>query len=153
MKRLGILTVVAALATMIALPANAQERNDFSCQAQYDQSCVWSGWMYGRDVTCGTASGSARCYSLNDLTTRKTKGQINGMGWYYPIGYNSWKRYPAYFDGAGWMYVQARCKTGNMGTTYAWARDPHGSSFPDPNGGNTSTVPTRTFPKNMTCPP
>ncbi len=161
MKRLmmtGAAALVALVMTAFALPTHAQ---DYQCQAQWEQHCIMEGWGFGSIVRCALTDANpafhdGKCYSHDDLTTRKVLKKAVGVGddkvlpagkfWFYPTNHNNWKRYPAYFDGMGGVYIQARCKTANMGTTMTWALHPHGSSFPGP-----STVPTKTLPRAVTC--
>ncbi len=158
MKRLMMTGAAAGMAlvmTSFALPTHAQ---DYQCQAQWDQYCVLEGWNFGSFVKCALTDANpafhdGKCYSDTDLTTRKTKMTIAaGKGWFYPTNHNNWKLYPAYFDGMGGVYIQARCMTANMGQTMTWARHPHGDAFPDTGGGTASMVPTRTIPRNVMCP-
>lgn len=124
MKRL-IMIAAAALATTIAFPTNAQTVH--ACQEQYDQSCVHTGWGYGRDVQCVPRNkdgdkNTERCWTGSGTPTSSNRahgpGLTQGPGWFSPnVHHNSWNFYPMYVDNAGRIYVQARCRTGNMGTS------------------------------------
>ena len=142
-------TLAAALmATLIAAPVWAQ--TTYNCQAQYDQSCVHTGWAYGKQTRCLAPSDNriglfvARCWKGTPSAANRIHGdslrQYTGIGWFSPQNHNSWKRYPAYFIN-GEMYTQARCKTGNMGESYMSGQHPHSNPPPD-----------RTLPRDVACP-
>ena len=149
-RLIATLATALVVAGSFATPAMAQTVH--ACQEQYDQSCVHTGWGYGRGVTCVPRSrdsegGTERCWTGSGTPTSSSRahgpGLSPGPGWFSPNRhYNSWNFYPMYVDPAGRIYVQARCRTGNMGTSYVWGKHPHSS--PPPNW---------TLPKNVTCPP
>ena len=150
MKR--TLTLAAALvAVAFTVPAGAQNKG-YQCQEQYNQNCVHTGWGYGRDVQCvppgrEDEGGTERCWRGSGTPTSSTRahgpGLLPGPGWFSPNRHhNSWNFYPMYVDSAGRIYVQARCKTGNMGESYMWGKHPHSNPPPD-----------WTFPNDIDCPP
>ncbi len=160
MKRLAIALAAALLVTTMAGPADA--RMQHQCQAQWDQSCVHTGWGYGRSLLgCldpdGAITEGSRCWKTDPwVRSNRIHGSelrtYTGNGWYTPNNHNSWKAYPAYFDN-GWIYVQARCRNGNMGTTYMWAPHPHTGRFPAPGtAGATASTPSRALPGEIICP-
>ncbi len=134
-KRLAAFAAALAV-TVLAFPAAAQAPQ---CQEQWDQNCVNTGWHYGSSITCTNDPvtngnfNSIRNYcwkgeAFPDNSNRRIYGatlrSFTGKGWYKPNGYNSWNFYPAYFKN-GQIYIQARCRTGNMGTTMTWGKHPH----------------------------
>ena len=128
----------ALAVTLLALSADAQEPQ---CQAQWDQKCINTGWHFGSTISCTSdpvTNGNFNtirqyCWKNSPATDNRIHGaslhSFTGTGWFKPSGYNSWNFYPAYFEN-GRIYVQARCRTGNMGTTMTWGKHPHDTPSP-----------------------
>ncbi len=133
-------TLAAALVavTVLAFPVDAQP---YTCQKQWDQKCINTGWHFGSNITCTDHNSADGFDPIRNYCWKNSVGASNrihgatlnsftGTGWYKPSGYNSWNFYPAYFKN-GRIYVRARCRTGNMGTTMTWAKHPHSMTETD----------------------
>ncbi|MCY4199619.1 MAG: hypothetical protein OXF31_07320 [Gammaproteobacteria bacterium] len=135
---LGIIAAVLVAISFI-LPAEALAQK-YQCQEQFDQDCIHAGWQYGRDEF----QDSDTTFYMMDRTTALSKDALGKQkGWYVnnrSTFHNRGRFYPAYFDGRN-VYVGARCRNGNMGTTYIWAKHPHADPPPD-----------RRLPSQVNCP-